>query len=77
VALAPLIDALNEAVAGRQAVRKIMDELVAELRARLGPDAVLEGEDAHAKAISFWSRLGQPRAVLLPRTARWRCRWSG
>ena len=45
-----------------------MDELVADLKARLGPDSVLEGEAAEAKAVAFWSRLGSPRAVLLPRT---------
>ena len=45
-----------------------MDVLIAELKARLAPGAALEGEDAQAKAISFWSRLGQPRAVLLPRS---------
>jgi len=46
-----------------------MDELIAELRSRLGTGSVLEGEDAQAKAVSFWSRLGAPRAVLLPRSA--------
>jgi FAD/FMN-containing dehydrogenase len=45
-----------------------MDELIETLRSHLGPDAVLVGEEAQQKAVAFWSRLGAPRAVLLPRS---------
>ncbi|HEX7776433.1 MAG TPA: FAD-binding oxidoreductase [Parvibaculum sp.] len=43
-----------------------MDDLIAKLKAALGPGGVLEGEDAVAKAQGGWSRLGTPRAVLRP-----------
>lgn len=43
-----------------------MDDLIAKLKAALGPAGVLEGEDAAAKAQGGWSKLGTPRAVLRP-----------
>ncbi|MDR3499297.1 MAG: FAD-binding oxidoreductase [Parvibaculum sp.] len=43
-----------------------MDDLIAKLKAALGPAGVLEGEEAAAKAQGGWSKLGVPRAVLRP-----------
>ena len=43
-----------------------MSDLIAQLKALLGPQGMLEGADAEAKASSGWSRLGTPRAVLRP-----------
>lgn len=43
-----------------------MDDLIAKLKAALGPSGVLEGQDAIDKAQGGWSKLGTPRAVLRP-----------
>jgi FAD/FMN-containing dehydrogenase len=43
-----------------------MDDLIAKLKAALGPSGVLEGEEAAEKAKGGWSNLGTPRAVLRP-----------
>jgi FAD/FMN-containing dehydrogenase len=43
-----------------------MDDLIAKLKAALGPSGVLEGQDAVDKAQGGWSKLGSPRAVLRP-----------
>ncbi|MGD0955199.1 MAG: FAD-binding oxidoreductase [Candidatus Acidiferrales bacterium] len=43
-----------------------MDDLIQKLKTVLKPDAVLEGPEAAEKARSIWTRLGTPRAVLLP-----------
>jgi FAD/FMN-containing dehydrogenase len=43
-----------------------MKDLIDKLKAVLKPDAVLEGPAAADKARSIWTRLGTPRAVLLP-----------
>jgi FAD/FMN-containing dehydrogenase len=45
-----------------------MEQLLEEFRSVLGPDGVLEGQDAIAAAKSPWTRLGSPRAVLRPRS---------
>lgn len=42
------------------------DDLIAKLKAALGPGSVLEGAEAAEKAQGGWSRLGTPRAVLRP-----------
>jgi FAD/FMN-containing dehydrogenase len=43
-------------------------DLIERLRASLSDGAVLTGEDAAAAAVSPWTRLGTPRAVLRPRS---------
>ena len=45
-----------------------MPDLIETLRASLGEGAVLTGEDARAAAQSPWTRLGEPCAVLRPRS---------
>jgi FAD/FMN-containing dehydrogenase len=45
-----------------------MEQLLGDLRAALGEGSVLSGEDANEAAASPWTRLGQPIAVLKPRT---------
>lgn len=45
-----------------------MSDLIEHLKAELGPGGVLEGEDAAEKARTPWGRLGEPRAVLRPRS---------
>lgn len=47
-----------------------MVELIAALKAALGPGGVLEGEDAKGAAQSRWTRLGSPIAVLRPRSTQ-------
>lgn len=43
-----------------------MDDLIAKLKAALGPSAVLEGAEAAERAQGGWSKLGTPRIVLRP-----------
>ncbi|MES1990897.1 MAG: FAD-binding oxidoreductase [Pseudomonadota bacterium] len=43
-----------------------MDDLIAKLKAALGPSCVLEGKDAADKAQGGWSKLGAPKLVLRP-----------
>jgi FAD/FMN-containing dehydrogenase len=43
-------------------------DLVPRLQAVLGPGAVLTGDDAKAQAVSSWSRMGSPLAVVRPRS---------
>ena len=43
-----------------------MTTLLVDLRAALGPDAVLTGDAAKARSNSPWTRLGEPLAVLRP-----------
>ena len=43
-----------------------MTTLLDDLRAALGPDAVLTGDAAKARSNSPWTRLGEPLAVLRP-----------
>jgi FAD/FMN-containing dehydrogenase len=45
-----------------------MNDLIDKLKVALKPGAVLEGPEAAEKARSIWTRLGTPRAVLLPAT---------
>jgi FAD/FMN-containing dehydrogenase len=44
------------------------DTLIQALKDALSADAVLTGEDAKAQAVSSWSRMGQPDAVVRPRS---------
>tara|TARA_R110002110_G_scaffold56761_4_gene160971 strand:- start:622 stop:2028 length:1407 start_codon:yes stop_codon:yes gene_type:complete len=43
-----------------------MDDLIAKLKAALGPQGVLEGAAAAEKATGGWSKLGTPKLVLRP-----------
>src|SRR5471030_1498886 len=45
-----------------------MTKLLDDIRSALGPDGVLEGQEALAVAKSPWTRLGAPKAVLRPRS---------
>src|SRR5471030_3083975 len=45
-----------------------MTQLLENIRAALGPDGVLEGQEALDAAKSPWTRLGAPTAVLRPRS---------
>jgi FAD/FMN-containing dehydrogenase len=45
-----------------------MNDLIDTLKTALKPGAVLQGPDAAEKARSIWTRLGTPRAVVLPAT---------
>ncbi|HVN01282.1 MAG TPA: FAD-binding oxidoreductase [Caulobacteraceae bacterium] len=45
-----------------------MGELLDDLRAALGEASVLTGEDARQTTLSPWTRLGEPLAVLKPRS---------
>lgn len=48
----------------------VADPLAAELAAALGAEAVLTGDAARDKATAVWTRLGRPRAVVLPRSTQ-------
>jgi FAD/FMN-containing dehydrogenase len=43
-----------------------MDDLIAKLKAALGPNGVLTGAEAAEKATGGWSKLGTPKVVLRP-----------
>jgi FAD/FMN-containing dehydrogenase len=47
-----------------------LDRLIETLRAGLGADAVLTGEDAKERAASGWSRIGTPLAYVRPASTR-------
>lgn len=47
-----------------------MEQLLRHLAEHLGADAVLTGADAAEKAVSSWTRLGRPVAIVRPRTTQ-------
>src|SRR5687768_203724 len=48
--------------------RRPMDSLLAELARTVGPNDIATGEAAAEQAVSFWTRLGTPMAIVKPRS---------